>query len=113
MEAEPKSPFYHANLGIAYAGVGRAADAVREGIVGTELLPISTDLVQGPARVAALAEIYVMFGQYDEAVDQLELLLSHPNYIRAGWLRLDPIWDPLRNDPRFQALLEKYDQPAG
>jgi len=55
----------------------------------------------------------IMAGQYDEAVDQLELLLSHPNYIRAAWLRLDPIWDPLRDHRRFQALLEKYDQPAG
>ncbi len=53
--------------------------------------------------------IYVMVGESDAAIDQLELLLSLPGEISTPLLRLDPTWDPLRDHPRFQALLEKYE----
>jgi hypothetical protein len=46
----------------------------------------------------------------DAAIDQLEYLLSIPSTLNVGFLREHPFWDPLRDHPRFQALLEKYDQ---
>ena len=49
-----------------------------------------------------------MVGEFELAVDQLEVLLSRPSALSVPWLRLDPTWDPLRDHPRFQALLEKY-----
>ena len=93
-------------LGIAYAGLGRNKDAVREGRLALELLPISRDAWRGIKRVKDLARIYVMVGEYDKAIDQLEVLLLRPGWMSIPLLRLDPAWDPLRDHPRFQKLLE-------
>ena len=56
-----------------------------------------------------LARIYTMVGEYDAAIDQLESLLAIPSNTTVPLLRLDPAWDPLREHPRFQALLAKYE----
>jgi hypothetical protein len=81
---------------------------VREGLAAVELQPISRHAARGDDHVAALAEIYVMVGQYGEAINQLELLVSQPTSYKPALLRLDPVWAPLWDDPRFQALLSKY-----
>ncbi|MFC1661564.1 hypothetical protein ACFL3S_08960 [Gemmatimonadota bacterium] len=49
-----------------------------------------------------------MFGEFDAAIETLDTLLSHPSEISAPLLRIDPIWDPLRDHHRFQALLERF-----
>jgi tetratricopeptide (TPR) repeat protein len=98
----------HSTLGIAYAGLGRKEDAIREGKRGVELMPVSKDAFSGPVTVRDLAVIYAMVGQYDAALDEIEYLLSITGWWSVQDLRLDPIWDPLREHPRFQALLEKY-----
>ncbi len=99
----------HGLLGTAYAGLTRKDDAVREGKRGVEVLPLTKDAFQGFLPLSRLAQIYVMVGEYDDAMDQVELLLSSTGYISIHSLRLDPLWDPLRSNPRFQALLEKYE----
>ncbi len=53
-----------------------------------------------------VARIYVMVGEFDAAIDQLEFLLSSPGEMSIPLLRLDPAWDPLRNHPRFKKLVE-------
>ena len=49
-----------------------------------------------------------MLGEQDAAIDQLDILLSIPSWLTVPLLKLDPQWDPLREHPRFKALVEKY-----
>ncbi len=69
---------------------------------------MSKDAWQGAYRLEDLARIYTMVGEYDAAIDQLEALLAVPSPMSVPTLRIDPTWHPLRDHPRFQALLEKY-----
>ena len=62
--------------------------------------------MRGPYRVEDLARIYVMVGDFDAAIDQLEFLLSKPGVLSIPLLRLDPTWDPLRDHPDFEKLIE-------
>ena len=55
-----------------------------------------------------LAQIYVWTGELDQALQLIEHSLTTPAGITAAVLKLDPVWDPLRKDPRFQALIDKY-----
>ncbi len=57
---------------------------------------------------AALAQIYAWTGERDQAFSLLDHLLATPNGITVPILKLDPVWDPLRKDPRFQVLIDKY-----
>jgi TolB-like protein len=104
----PADPRLHSALGIAYAGLGRVEEAIREGRVGVELAPLDKDAAMGPYRVLELAQIYTMVGEYDAAVEQLEYLLSVPGPHSAAMLRVDPTWDALRDHPRFQRLMEEH-----
>ena len=58
--------------------------------------------------VIDLAHIYTMVGDHDQALKQIEYLLSNPSWISVPYLEMDPRWNPLREDPRFQEILEKY-----
>ena len=100
-EAELRS-----DLGRAYAGLGEAASAVAEGQKGMGLDPTSQDPLDGPAEEDAMAQIYALLGDADHAIPVLKRLLQIPagGHITPGILRLDPVWDPIRNDPRFQEL---------
>ncbi len=109
IEQHPDDSRYRSALGITYAGLGRKEDAIREGELAVELLPMSKEAWRGPARVEDLARIYTMVGEYDAAIDQLESLLAVPSHTAVPMLRIDPAWEPLRDNPRFQALLAKYE----
>ena len=71
-------------------------------------MPISKDAFDGPGYVQSLAEIYAIVGEYEAAIDQLKILFSVPTTISGHALRLDPIWDPMRDNPRFKRLLEGH-----
>ena len=111
IEQHPEKAAYHSALGIAYAGLGRKQEAIREGKAGMDLKPVDKD-IGGVYQVQVLAGIYAMVGEYDEAISLLEYLMSNPNntglYFGIGALRLDPVWKPLHDHPKFQALLRKY-----
>jgi len=106
VEERPQDARLHSALGIAYAGLGRKQDALREGRLAVELLPVTKEAWRGTYRVEELARIYVMVGEYDLAIEQLEYLLSIPGELSIPLLRLDPAWEPLRDHPRFNRLLE-------
>ncbi len=96
------------SLGLVYASLGRREDAIREAKRAVEMIPVKEDALQGPNQIGNLARTYRTLGDYDAAMDQLEYELSIPALISVPVLRLDPGWDPVRNTPRFQRLLEKY-----
>jgi TolB-like protein/Flp pilus assembly protein TadD len=106
----PNNPNTHGGLGFIYACLGHKDEAIREGMRGVDLLPVSKDAVDGPAGVETLVEIYIEVGEYDAALDQIEYLLSIPCGVSVSLLRLDPLYDPLRKLPRFQKLLEQPDK---
>ena len=108
IQQRPDDERLRSALGIAYAGLGRKADAIREGELAVELLPMSKEAWRSAARVEDLARIYTMVAEYDAAIDQLEILLAVPSPTAVPMLRIDPTWDPLRSHPRFQRLLEQY-----
>ncbi len=92
-------------LGVALAYLGRKDEAVQEGRRGLELMPISRDGYFGPYVQLQLARIYILVGEPELALDQLEPLLKVPFYLSPGWLRIDPTFDPLRSHPRFRRLV--------
>jgi hypothetical protein len=85
--------------------MGRKDEAIREGQRGLAILPITKDAYGGPYNQLQLVRIYAILGETDKAVDQLEPLLRMPFYVSPGWLRVDPNFDPLRKNPRFQRLV--------
>ena len=105
LRANPDDAQLHALLGVALAHLGRKSDAIREGLRGVEGVPISANAFTGPYYQHQLARIYIMVGEPEKAMDQLEPLLRVPYFLSPGWLRIDPTFDPLRSNPRFQRLL--------
>jgi tetratricopeptide (TPR) repeat protein len=104
--AAPDDAQRHALLGVALAYLGRKAEAVREGRRAVELLPISRDATVGTYMQHQLVRIYLLNGESEKALDQLETLLRVPYYLTPAWLRIDPTFDPLRSNPRFRKLVE-------
>ncbi|MBN1896028.1 protein kinase [bacterium] len=97
-------PVYQSDLGLTYAGLDHCEEAMRMGEEAVRMMPISRDAVVGPALIGNLAEIYVRCGKYEEAIDQLETWLSVPSAVSIPLLRIDPVWGPLRDNPRFRKL---------
>jgi serine/threonine-protein kinase len=100
---------FRSSLGVAYAGLGRRDDAVREARLGCELMPASKDALRAIQRLQDLALVYTMVGRHDEAIAALDDLLARSGWYTVHVLRLDPRWDPLRTHPRYQALLRKHE----
>jgi TolB-like protein/predicted Ser/Thr protein kinase len=87
------------------AGLGRKEQAVSEGRRAVDLMPISKDAYDGPLVLQGLAQVYVWTGEKERAMEIMEKLVRFPGYVAYGYLLRDPIWDPLRGDPRFEKML--------
>jgi TolB-like protein/DNA-binding winged helix-turn-helix (wHTH) protein/Flp pilus assembly protein TadD len=111
----PNEARLHSALGLAYAGLDRKEEAIREGSLATELCPTERDAWSGPDYKRELARIYVMVGEYGKALEVLRQLLAVPNrWVSPATLALDPRWAPLRTLPGFGALLQHgADQQVG
>ena len=107
-EEHPDLPFGVANIAFGYAGLGRKEEAIRKAERAVEMLPTVRDAVDGPFLIYFLAQVYAQVGEPQKAVERLEEVLSIPSGYTVPLLRLEPFWDPIRDHPRFQELLEKY-----
>jgi TolB-like protein/tetratricopeptide (TPR) repeat protein len=105
LRAVPTDDQRHVILGLALAYLGHKEEAIREGERGVALDPVSEDAVGGTYDQHQLVRIYMLVGEPEKALDQLEPLLKIPHYLSPGWLKIDPNFDPLRNNPRFQKLV--------
>jgi TolB-like protein/Flp pilus assembly protein TadD len=108
LRAAPADAARHGQHGLILAALGQKQEAIAEGKRAVELLPESQDAFDGPQVTAVLAQIYAWTGEFDEAFRLLDHLLVIPNGLTGPMLKLDPAWDPLRKDPRYQTLLDKY-----
>jgi TolB-like protein/Tfp pilus assembly protein PilF len=108
LRAAPANPERHGQHGLILAGLGQKQEAIAEGKRAVELLPESEDAFDGPQITATLAQIYAWTDEFDEAFRLLDHLLVVPNGLNVRMLKLDPGWDRLRKDQRFQALIDKY-----
>lgn len=101
-------------LAEAYAGVGRRRESLTEAervLEGAAASPVATATT---AFMAGGAEILARVGEHDDALAILERLLGMPAGREASvaLLRVDPAWDPLRRDPRFEQMLARFDTGA-
>jgi TolB-like protein/Tfp pilus assembly protein PilF len=105
LHATPENAYRHVVLGLALAYLGHKAAAIQEGQRGVALRPVSRDALVAPYLQHQLVRIYLLVGEPDKALDQLEPLLKIPYYLSPGWLKIDPNFDPLRGNPRFERLV--------
>src|SRR5438093_6916049 len=108
LQRSPDVEKTHIQLARVLAQLGEKDAALAEAQRATELLPESKDAFGGPEITAGAAEVYSILGENDRAIESLDGLLSRPSAVTVESLKVNPIWDPLRSDPRFQTLLQKY-----
>ena len=92
-------------LGLIDAALGRKEDALHEGRRAVELLPVEKDAINGPLMIKYLAMIAAWAGDNDLACEQLAIAVRPPSTVSYGQLKLEPDWDPLRGDPRFEKII--------
>jgi TolB-like protein/class 3 adenylate cyclase/Tfp pilus assembly protein PilF len=107
-EAEGLARAYIAEID---AALGRKEDAIREGRHAVELWPRTRDARVASEIATLLAVVYMWSGERDAALDQLWQIANLAGSPTAGDLRLNPVWDDLRNDPHFEKIIAKAAEP--
>jgi len=92
-------------LGLIDAALGRNEEALGEGKRAIELLSVEKDSVNGPLMIAYSAMIAAWVGESDIACEKLGAAIRYPGHLSYGELKLLPLWDPLRGDPRFEQIV--------
>jgi serine/threonine protein kinase len=105
VEESPDEPDLLSALGIVDAALGRKEEAIQEAKRATEMRPISKDAEMGPGLVSNLAIAYEWSDELELAFQELTISVNTPNALLYGELKLNPVWDQLRKDPRFDKLL--------
>ncbi|TMP90261.1 MAG: hypothetical protein E6L08_13470 [Verrucomicrobia bacterium] len=108
LKESPDAADIHIQLAKVLAYLGEKDAALAEARRASELLPESKDAFGGPEIAAGVAEVHAILGDNGRAIEILDGLLSRPSAVTVQSLKVSPIWDSLRNDPGFQALLNKY-----
>jgi serine/threonine protein kinase/Tfp pilus assembly protein PilF len=113
LEEQPENYVLIGDLALTNMGLGDKAAALSLAERAMTVLPLEKDVVDGPAPIEILARVAARLGEPDRAIAALRKLLSIPSEgalaarvpLTPALLRLDPMFDPLRNDPRFQELI--------
>jgi TolB-like protein/Tfp pilus assembly protein PilF len=108
LKRSPDAAKLHIQLAKALAYLGEKDAALAEAQLASELQPESKDAFEGPEITEGVAQVQAIVGENNHAIEILDGLLSRPSAVTVQALSINPIWDPLRNDPGFQALLSKY-----
>src|SRR5437016_4981421 len=112
LKQSPDSPDLRIQLAKVLAYLGEKDAALTEARRATEILPESKDAFGGPEITEGVAEVCAIVGENARAIELLDGLLGRPSPVTVALLKLSPAWDPLRKDPRFQALIDKYGAKA-
>jgi TolB-like protein/Flp pilus assembly protein TadD len=109
LDERPEDRISLTALAWVYVCLGRNDDALRVARQAAHLLPIEKDALAGRFFLAGLAEIEARTGQPKEAIKILRQLLTAPagSFVSIARLKIDPVWDPIRNDPDFQKLISE------
>jgi len=108
LKRSPDSAKLHIQLAKALAFLGERDSALAEAQRASELQPESKDAFEGPSITQGMAEVQAILGENDRAIEILDGLLSRPSPVTTEDLKINPIWDALRSDPRFQVVLQKH-----
>ncbi len=106
IQEEPSDERYWASLGKCYAFIGNNKEAIECGIEALNLKPDKLDALQGRCKEQDLMEIYIFTGNFDLAMDKIENISSIPSFLHYGDLMINPMFDKLRNFPRFQKIVK-------
>jgi hypothetical protein len=106
IKATPDDAYLHVLLGLNHALLAQDAEALREGARALELMPIEKDALTHKQVLRIYTRIPVFLGRREEAIVALERLLRFRHWITPGWLRVDPTFDSLRDDARFERLAQ-------
>ena len=112
LKQNPDAAKLRIQLAKALAHLGEKDAALAEAQRASELEPESKDAFEGPDITEGVAQVQTIVGENNRAIEILDGLLSRPSGVTVQILKINPIWDPLRKDPRFQALLTKYSGEA-
>jgi TolB-like protein/tetratricopeptide (TPR) repeat protein len=105
VRSAPKVPTVHLFLGMAMAMAGRSDEAIREARLAVELEPVEKSPWFGVEILHGLAQVYMLVGDEEQAIATLDRILKMPYHVTPAWLKVDPTWDSLRENPKFQKLV--------
>jgi serine/threonine-protein kinase len=108
LKQKPDDPGLHIQLAKVLAWLGEKDAAIAEAQRATDLRPETKDAFDGPRVTEEVAQVYAILGDNARAIELLDGLLSRPTGVTLQSLKVNPAWDPIRNDPAFQALFAKY-----
>jgi TolB-like protein/Tfp pilus assembly protein PilF len=107
VKQKPDDANLHVQLANLLAWLGEKDAAIAEAQRAMDLRPESKDAFEGPQITEQVAQVYATLGDNARAIELLDGLLSRPSEVTLQTLKVNPIWDPLRSDPRFQKLCEE------
>jgi len=103
---DPEQCENYSFMGIAYAGINNKALAIEYGENAVRMS--KKNYMWYTDRRLNLAVIYVMTGEYEKSVKELDFLLGQPSLISVKLVQLDPVWNPLRTMPEYKKLIARY-----